>query len=68
MHYRVTYLALHERASACIHAPNAASAVAVAEGAAGDEPHAFEVLSVVLQPMAPAGTPKQSAGSHLSSR
>ena len=50
MHYRVIYLAVNERETMRLLAPNAATAVALAKSAAGDRPRAFELLSVAPEP------------------
>lgn len=49
MHYRVTYLAIDER-EMLLHAPDAATAVAMAAQVFDGAPHAFELLSMTPEP------------------
>lgn len=48
MRYAVTYLVSGERRADRVEAPDAAAAVAVVHETRGREPHAFELLSVLL--------------------
>jgi hypothetical protein len=50
MHYRVTYLAIQERESMLLLAPDAATAVAMAERTFSGAPQAFELISVTPEP------------------
>ncbi len=50
MHYRVTYLAIDEREMLLLHAPDAATAVAMAAQVFDGAPHAFELLSMTPEP------------------
>ena len=51
MRYRVIYLAINERATIRLDAPDAATAVAMAQQATGDDPGVFELLSVAPDPV-----------------
>lgn len=50
MHYRVTYLVIQERESMLLFAPDAATAVAMAERAFSGAPQTFELISVAPEP------------------
>lgn len=50
MRYRIIYLAIHDRDTMHVEAPNAATAVALAQQATGDDPVVFELLSVAPDP------------------